>query len=85
MDRRGRLARQIGLLSMIPFLLAVAPLIGWFMGRWLDGRLGTNPVLTVVLLLLGFVAGVRETIILVRRASAEAEESDRAESSGSDR
>lgn len=78
------MVRQIGLLSMIPFMLAVAPLIGYFIGRWLDGRLGTNPVLTVVLLLLGFAAGVRETVILVRRAGVEAAEDDRMESSERD-
>ena len=86
-------ARQIGLLTTIPFLLAVAPLVGYFGGRWLDGKLGTapvltfiladdddrlaHPVLTFVLLGLGFVAGVRETIIVVRKATKEAEDADK--------
>jgi F0F1-type ATP synthase assembly protein I len=69
---------------MIPFMLAVSPLIGYFGGHWLDERLGTGPVLTVILLLLGFAAGIRETMILVRRAGAEAAEDDR-ESSSYDR
>ena len=74
---RYKFARQIGLLSTIPFLLAVAPLVGYFGGRWLDGKLGTDPVLAFVLLGLGFVAGVRETIIVVRKASKEAEDADK--------
>jgi F0F1-type ATP synthase assembly protein I len=30
---------------------------GAFLGHWLDGRFGTDPVLTLVLLLLGLVLG----------------------------
>jgi F0F1-type ATP synthase assembly protein I len=62
---------------MIPFLLAVAPLVGYFGGRWLDQKLGTEPVLTFLLLAMGFVAGVRETIIVIRKATKEAEDADK--------
>jgi len=72
-----KLARQVGLLTTIPFLLAVAPLVGYFGGRWLDGKLGTGPVLTFVLLGLGFVAGVRETVIVIRKATKDAEDADK--------
>lgn len=74
---RFKFARQIGLLSTIPFMLAVAPLVGYFGGRWLDRKLGTDPVLTFVLLGLGFVAGIRETMIVVRKATKEAEDEDK--------
>ena len=44
--------RQVGLLSSIPFILALAPIIGFLLG-------------------LGFIAGVRETINIVKLAQRE--------------
>lgn len=70
---KSKLARQLGFLALIPFMLGVAPMVGWFMGDWLDRRLGTGPVLMLIFLGLGFVAGIRETITLVRRASLDGE------------
>jgi ATP synthase protein I len=60
--------RQLGLLSVIPAILAVAPLIGFFMGSWIDRRFGTDPVFKFIFLALGFAAGVRETISLIKKA-----------------
>ena len=60
--------RQLGLLTAIPMILAVAPLIGYYLGRWIDGRLGTDPVFSLIFLALGLVAGVRETISILRKA-----------------
>ncbi|MBI3581179.1 MAG: AtpZ/AtpI family protein [Nitrospinae bacterium] len=37
--------------------LVVSTLVGFGMGRWLDGKLGTRPVLTIVFVLLGLAAG----------------------------
>ena len=64
-------ARQLGLLTTIPMILAAAPLIGYFGGRWLDGKLGTEPWLSMVLLLVGLVAGVRETILILKKAARD--------------
>lgn len=63
--------RQIGLLSAIPFILALAPIVGYLLGQYLDARLHTKPWLSVVLLGLGFVAGVRETINIIRLSQRE--------------
>ena len=38
------LIRQVGLLTAVPFILAVAPLIGYFFGSYLDRKLGTSPL-----------------------------------------
>jgi ATP synthase protein I len=70
-SEKYRAARQIGLLSTIPLILAVAPLVGYFLGRWLDGRLHTGSVLSVIFLVLGLVAGVRETVVILRKATRE--------------
>jgi ATP synthase protein I len=63
--------RQIGLLSTIPFILAIAPIVGYLLGQYLDTRFHTKPWLSVVLMALGFVAGVRETIKIVRMSQRE--------------
>lgn len=63
--------RQIGLLSSIPFILALAPIVGYFLGKYLDTKFRTQPWLSLVLLGLGFVAGVRETIKIIKMSQLE--------------
>jgi F0F1-type ATP synthase assembly protein I len=63
--------RQVGLLSSIPFILALAPIVGYFLGKFLDKKFRTEPWLSVILLGLGFVAGVRETIKIVKLSQRE--------------
>jgi ATP synthase protein I len=63
--------RQIGLLSSIPFILALAPIVGYFLGKYLDQKFRTQPWLSLVLLGLGFVAGVRETIKIIKMSQLE--------------
>jgi F0F1-type ATP synthase assembly protein I len=58
------------LLATIPFLLAVPPIAGLFIGRFLDEKFNTDPILTIVLLILGFIAGAKETANVVRKANA---------------
>lgn len=77
--RRGEkylLLRQVGLLTAVPFVLAVAPLIGYFIGAFLDRKLGTSPVLMIVMIVLGFVAGARQVYRLVVLASRETDEGE---------
>jgi F0F1-type ATP synthase assembly protein I len=69
-ERRGYL-RQSGLLATVPFLLAVPPVAGLMIGRWIDGKLGTDPIFMIVLLILGFVAGARETASVIKKASPD--------------
>lgn len=63
--------RQAGLLATIPFILALAPIVGFVIGSWLDSKLRTGSWLSVILLVLGFVAGVRETIQIIKLAQRE--------------
>ena len=63
--------RQVGLLTSIPFILALAPIIGYFLGQYLDQKFRTRPWLSIVLLALGFVAGVRETVKIVKLSQRE--------------
>ena len=65
-EDRYSVLRQVGLLTTIPILLAVAPIIGYLMGRFLDGKLGTTPILGVVFLILGFVAAARQIARIIK-------------------
>jgi F0F1-type ATP synthase assembly protein I len=65
--------RSAGLLLAIPTLLIVAPLAGFFLGWFLERWVPFRPWLSIVGLVLGFVAAGRETANLYRRALAEEE------------
>jgi F0F1-type ATP synthase assembly protein I len=67
-------ARVIALLGMVPLMLAIAPLIGYGLGLLLDRWLHTGWVLRIAFLALGFVAGVREMLRLIRRAQRDFDE-----------
>ena len=75
-DERLWAMRQVGLLTTIPVLLAVSPVIGFFMGQFIDGRLNTNPVFSILFLILGFAAGARQVAKVVRLANKEAKKKD---------
>jgi F0F1-type ATP synthase assembly protein I len=67
-------ARVVALLGTIPLLLAVAPLTGYGIGYLLDRWLHTGWVLRAVFLGLGFAAGVREMLRLIKRAQRDFDE-----------
>ena len=72
-DERYRWARQAGMLGTIPFLLAVPPVAGVFIGKWIDGKLGTSPAFTIVFVILGFVAGIREVANVMKKANQDSD------------
>lgn len=69
--------RKASMLMVIPTLLLVAPLVGFFLGRFLDTRFGVTPWLSFAGLVLGFVAAGREIVSIVRRVRSEGEDSRR--------
>jgi ATP synthase protein I len=66
--------RSAGLLLTIPTLLIVAPLVGFFVGAWLDRRFASGPWLGIAGLAVGFAAAGRETYLIYRRYEAEDKE-----------
>lgn len=68
--------RQVGLLTTIPLLLLVSPVVGFFLGKLLDRWFHTR-FLAVVFLGLGLVAGVREVVQIIRRASSDSDSEPR--------
>jgi F0F1-type ATP synthase assembly protein I len=67
-EDRYRVMRQVGMLTTIPILLAVSPLIGYFIGRFIDVKLGTAPYLSIVFLIFGFIAGGMQVARVIKQA-----------------
>ncbi len=68
MDKETRqTAIQIAAVSSIGIALVVAIIGCFFLGRWLDGRMGTDPYLTFLFLLIGIAAGFRNMYVLLKR------------------
>lgn len=61
--------RQLSLLGVIPALLAVGPLVGLFIGKFLDKKLHTEPYLMYLFIILGFIAAGREIYGIVKKVS----------------
>jgi ATP synthase protein I len=51
--------------------LNVSVLLGFFAGRWLDGKCETSPWFTVALISAGFVSGVLSLHRLAKRANRD--------------
>ncbi len=58
-------------MAAIPALLALGPILGWFLGDFLDKQLGTGPWLSYFGILVGFVAAGREVYRLAKKAGEE--------------
>lgn len=75
----GKRAKAIGSLGMIPILLGVGPIVGALMGQWLDGQFDTDPWLTILFVIFGFIAAVREMLRLLKQAEVDEAREKRAQ------
>jgi len=60
--------QQAGLLSAIPFVLLVGPLLGYYLGSAADRRWSIAPWGMGIGILFGLLASARSTIQLIRQA-----------------
>ena len=60
--------RTAGLLAIIPIVLATGPLGGYLIAELLVDKLGFPGYTTAVCVILGFIAGIRETVKIIRIA-----------------
>lgn len=63
--------RAMALASTIGLSLVVPPVLGYFAGRWLDGRFGTDPILAMVGLIVGIILGFVEMIQVLKQIGRE--------------
>jgi len=69
-EKDYRYIRQVGLLTTIPVMLLSGPLIGFLIGNYIDKRFGTAPWFMVLFVCIGFVASIRQTIAIIKKASS---------------
>lgn len=74
--KNGKGLRQVGLLGAVPALLFAGPIVGYYLGHWLDGVCQTDPILTTILVILGFGSAGIEIYRLVKKSSAIEDEED---------
>jgi F0F1-type ATP synthase assembly protein I len=65
--------RQIALATTIPLIMLAGPAVGYFLGSFLDGLLGTGNVLMVVFMLLGVAAGGVESYRIIKEIIRESD------------
>lgn len=53
----GKLFRELGYFASLGMSVALSIFIGLFLGRWLDGKFDTDPVLMFIGLAFGIAAG----------------------------
>ena len=61
-----RQAYEIGTVSSVGIEFAVAIVIGWAVGHYLDGKLGTDPYLMLLFLAFGIAAGFMALVRIAR-------------------
>ncbi|MCF6266101.1 MAG: AtpZ/AtpI family protein [Desulfuromusa sp.] len=66
-EEKRQLFKSLGFLSSIGISLVVSMLIGLAMGFYLDRWLDTSPMFTLIMLLIGIIAGFRNVYILTTR------------------
>ena len=52
-------------------ILAAGPLVGYWIGQWVDRRFGIAPWGMVIFALLGLAAGTKQVIEIIRRINEE--------------
>ena len=68
-DNKYRYVHQVGLYTAIPVILVAGPAVGFFIGVYIDRKLGTAPWFMLFFVVIGFVASVRQTIEFITKAS----------------
>jgi F0F1-type ATP synthase assembly protein I len=59
--------------TTIPMILVAGPLVGYWIGVWLDSRFGIDPWGKVIVSLLGFVASLKQVVSIIQRWIKETE------------
>lgn len=61
-----KIARIWGLVSFIPVVLAAGPIAGYFLGEYLEKKFGFAPYISMSLVAIGFIAGAREVVRILK-------------------
>lgn len=53
--------------TSIPFVLLGGPVVGFFIGSFFDQKLNTGMLFLIIFVVLGFIAAIKETILIIKR------------------
>lgn len=74
MDEEEQKQRRIQIIAhyvTLPFVLSVPPIVGWYIGSWIDGYFRTTPYGMYIFLVLGLIGGIREFYRIVKKYKDE--------------
>jgi F0F1-type ATP synthase assembly protein I len=74
--RGGRQITALTRLASVGIEFSISTLLGLLGGRWLDGKLGTEPWLMLVGLVLGVASGMRSLLRAARSANQRSQSSE---------
>lgn len=74
--RKTRGVYQTLSMSSVGLEMGLCVIIGMFFGRWLDGKVGSDPAFMIVFLIFGFAAGMKGVMRAVRAADRIAAENE---------
>jgi len=67
-EKQSDLLAQVAFYAGLGFIIPVAVVLAYALGWWVDQKLGTSPVLAIVLAFVGLAGGIFETVrILTQR------------------
>jgi ATP synthase protein I len=66
-SEQGSTSRNLAYGIMIPTMFGACVVVGCLLGYWLDVKLGSSPWLTLLGLILGLAAGIREILRMLKR------------------
>lgn len=70
-ERNRKRIQVVASYATLPFVLGIPPIIGWYIGSWLDNYFEISPYGMYILLVAGIVSGIRETYRIVKKYKDE--------------
>lgn len=58
--------KTVGFVTFIPFMLAAGPLLGYFVGEFIQKKFNLSHNVVLLGVIFGFVAGILETIRILK-------------------
>lgn len=70
-ERNRKRMQMIAIYATLPFIIGIPPIVGWFIGSWIDKHFDTKPYGMYILLALGVIAGAREFYRIIMKYKDE--------------
>lgn len=63
---KNSVAKALALYTQMGVTMAACIIVSFFIGRLLDGWLGTSPIFLLIFMLIGLIASIRSMYIMVK-------------------